>query len=110
VVGKELDSNTLRVIQGEQHPALFRQTISADQLHWIGPGPSVGAADITARIRYRQAEQACEITRLDDARIEVEFAERQRAVTPGQYLVLYQGQRCLGGGVICADTESQETE
>lgn len=100
VADKELDGNVLRVVQGEDHPALFRQAVSADQLHWIGPPPAVGERGLTARIRHRQAEQACELVSRDAQRIEVRFAEAQRAVTPGQYLVLYQGARCLGGGVI----------
>jgi len=103
VVGKERASNTLRVVQGEDHPALFRQEAHADQLNWIGEPPAVGASDITARIRYRQPEQACTITRLDADGLRVRFERPQRAVTPGQYLVLYQQGRCLGGGVITDD-------
>jgi tRNA-uridine 2-sulfurtransferase len=108
VVAKELDSNTLRAVQGDDHPALFRQRVSADQLHWIGPAPESCSTDITARIRYRQVAQACEILEIDADRLQVRFSEPQRAVTPGQYLVLYQGQRCLGGGVICTERKAQE--
>ncbi len=100
VVGKDLEHNRLIVAQGKQHPALFRSSLSADETHWIaGQAPDV-PLDCDARIRYRQAVQPCRILSLADERIEVEFRRPQRAVTPGQAVVFYAGDECLGGGTI----------
>ncbi|MBX2848636.1 MAG: tRNA 2-thiouridine(34) synthase MnmA [Acidiferrobacterales bacterium] len=100
VAGKDMTNNELLVVQGHDHPAMFTQTVSASETHWIsGLSLSLGAK-ITAKTRYRQQDQACEITKLDTDQIEIRFDEPQRAVTPGQALVFYDGRLCLGGATI----------
>ncbi len=100
VVGKDLAANTLLVAQGHDHPLLFRDTLTAAQVHWIAERPARLPFVCQAKTRYRQADQACTLTALDGDRVEVRFARPQRAVTPGQSVVFYQGDECLGGGII----------
>lgn len=101
VIDKDLDANRLVVAQGEHHPRLFSGSLEADSLRWFGLRPADGTR-CNAKIRYRQADQACGLEWIDDARLRVVFDEPQRAVTPGQYVVFYDGDECLGGGVIVA--------
>jgi tRNA-specific 2-thiouridylase len=101
VVGKELASNTLVVDQGDS-PLLLSRTLVARTPSWIGNAPS-GLADgirCSARIRYRQRDQACRVIQTFDDGLMVDFDEPQRAAAPGQFVVFYQGDRCLGGAVI----------
>ena len=98
VVAKDLAGNRLVVAQGHDHPALLSRALTAEALHWIGHAPADGAA-CTVKIRYRQADQACTL-HWRGGLLHVEFAAPQRAVTPGQYAVFYDGDECLGGGVI----------
>ncbi|MEW5756515.1 MAG: tRNA 2-thiouridine(34) synthase MnmA [Pseudomonadota bacterium] len=100
VVGKDLASNTLIVAQGHDHPWLFSTTLEAGQLHWVCGTPPALPLRCTAKTRYRQAEQAAVITRIVDGIAYVEFEQPQRAVTPGQSVVFYRGDECLGGGII----------
>lgn len=100
VVEKNLDDNILIVAQGHNHPRLFRDELNADQLHWIAEAPQQLPYRCMAKTRYRQADQACTITQLDGEHCTVRFDEPQRAITPGQSVVFYQGDECLGGGVI----------
>ena len=100
VVGKNLDENILIVAQGHNHPLLFRDELSADQLNWIAETPQQFPFRCMAKTRYRQSDQACTITQLDGDQCHVHFDEPQRAITPGQSVVFYQGDECLGGGVI----------
>ena len=100
VVGKNLDENTLVVAQGHNHPLLFRDELSADQLNWIAETPQHFPFRCMAKTRYRQSDQACTITQLDGDQCHVHFDEPQRAITPGQSVVFYQADECLGGGVI----------
>jgi len=100
VVAKDLERNVLIAGQGHDHPLLFSRSLTATQLSWVdGNGPD-GPLQCKAKTRYRQADQACQITHLDSERCEVTFDEPQRAVTPGQSVVFYQDDICLGGGVI----------
>ena len=99
VVDKDLARNLLIVAQGGEHPALMSRALVCSQLHWIARPPQPGEK-LTAKIRYRQADQACVLLPLADAQAEVRFESPQRAVTPGQYVVFYVDDRCLGGGVI----------
>lgn len=99
VVGKDLERNVLIAAQGSDHPLLFTDSLSAEQLHWINGEPSEGEFNCAAKTRYRQPDQECTIKILGDT-CRVEFKQPQRAVTPGQSVVFYCGERCLGGGII----------
>ncbi|MFP4251202.1 MAG: tRNA 2-thiouridine(34) synthase MnmA [Guyparkeria sp.] len=97
VAGKDLASNTLLVVQGKNHPALFADRLEAEQVHWIEPPPA--DRPLTAKIRYRQPDQAVRIEQ-DGDRLFATFEAPQRAITPGQSIVFYDGAICLGGAVI----------
>ena len=99
VVEKNLASNTLVVAQGNQHPTLFRSRLLASEVIWVSGAPPALPFSCHAKIRYRQADQACLISAQDE-HILVSFEAPQRAVTPGQSVVFYEGDVCLGGGVI----------
>lgn len=99
VVAKDLERNVLLVAQGNNHPALFSSTLRAGQLCWIaGEAPTLPLR-CTAKVRYRQEDQACTVTAGEDG-CRVAFDAPQRAVTPGQSVVFYSAERCLGGGII----------
>lgn len=99
VAGKDLDNNILVAVQGVDNPLLFAQTLQTGPANWInGKAPAVPFR-CEAKIRYRQKDQPC--TLIDNGEgLLVEFDEPQRAVTPGQYLVIYSGEYCLGGAII----------
>ncbi len=101
VVGKDLDSNTLIVAQGE-HDLLFSDWLVATDTSWIGAAPAGFAKGLRchAKVRYRQGDQPCVVEALDGDRIEVRFDARQKAVAPGQFVVFYNENQCLGGSVI----------
>ncbi len=96
VVGKDPARNVVFVERGANHPALFSQTLCARDLTWVAEPPPVYPYRCTAKIRYRQADTACTL----HASGEISFDAPQRAVTPGQSIVFYQEDLCLGGGVI----------
>ena len=100
VAGKDMEKNVLYVVQGHEHPALFRSSLVAEQLSWVSRRAPHTHWVYTAKPRYRTAEQACEIERIDAGSCEINFAEPQWALTPGQSVVLYESRVCLGGGVI----------
>ncbi len=99
VVGKDLARNVLLVAQGENHPALFATALYANQIHWVAGTPPALPLQATAKTRYRQADQPCRVTVVDSG-LQVEFEQPQRAITPGQSVVFYRDDACLGGGVI----------
>jgi tRNA-specific 2-thiouridylase len=99
VAGKDLEGNRLVVVQGHDHPLLLSDTLTAADLHWIGPPPVAGGR-YGAKTRYRQADAACVVEAMDDDRLALRFDAPQWAVTPGQSVVVYDGDVCLGGGVI----------
>ncbi|MCB1844186.1 MAG: tRNA 2-thiouridine(34) synthase MnmA [Halioglobus sp.] len=102
VVGKDLENNRLLVAQGNDHPALFSRALEAEQVYWVsGEAPALPLA-CSAKVRYRQADQACTLSYSRTGGYHVAFDQPQRAVTPGQSVVFYLQQRCLGGGVIAA--------
>ena len=104
VVAKDIDNNILIAAQGHDHPLLFSQRLTAVDIHWIsGQSPEI-PFKCHAKTRYRQSDQPCEIVKSEDSIYQVSFEQRQRAVTPGQFIVFYQGDLCLGGGII--DTTS----
>lgn len=103
VVAKNLVDNTLIVAQGKDHPALFAPALIAGQIQWINdPLTDFGSYPLrlTAKIRYRQPDQACTITPLPNDQLRVQFDQPQRAITPGQSVVFYHEDVCLGGAVI----------
>jgi tRNA-uridine 2-sulfurtransferase len=100
VADKDLERNVLRVVQGSNHPALLQQDLSAIDATWIAGRPPAERFACTAKVRYRQHDQPCQVAVLADGRCEVRFATLQRAITPGQYVVFYQQDACLGGAVI----------
>lgn len=100
VAGKDLARNALLVVQGGNHPALFSTGLVAGQLSWITAAPAATPLRCSAKVRYRQPDQPCTIERLDRGRAWVAFDDPQRAVTPGQSVVFYQNDVCLGGGII----------
>ncbi len=101
VVRKDLDTNTMWVSQDANHPELLSSGLTTAAAHWIGPAPT-SAFDCSAQIRYRQKPQACTVERLPDSRLQVRFSTPQRAVAPGQYIVFYAEDYCLGGAEITA--------
>ena len=100
VARKDMDSNTLWVVQGHDHSWLMTDQLVAQNSTWIsGASPSVGTR-LAAKTRYRQGDAACVVSAVAADRFELVFSEPQWAVTPGQSAVLYQGEVSLGGGVI----------
>ena len=100
VAAKDLPANRLTVVQGHDHPLLRRSRLAAADASWIAGEPPAPEGDLAAKTRYRQADSACHMPSAGDERFELEFAEPQWAVTPGQSAVVYRGDLCLGGGVI----------
>lgn len=99
VVEKQIKTNTLIVAQGEHHPALFAKGLLATDVHWIS-GKAPKKLNLKAKIRYRTPDQSCTLVSRGKNSYTVYFTKPQRAVTPGQFVVFYSGQDCLGGGVI----------
>ena len=99
VAGKDLARNALLVVQGNAHPALYSDTLETGELFWIAGAPPRLPLRCTARVRYRQPDQPCLVEPCGRG-MRVRFDAPQRAVTPGQSVVLYRGDECLGGGVI----------
>lgn len=100
VAGKKLQANELVVVQGHDHPAMMTQTVTAIGADWVSGKPLECGDKVTAKTRYRQRDQPCQVISVDKKQIVVEFSEPQRAVTPGQALVFYQERVCLGGATI----------
>ncbi len=100
VAGKDLEKNVLIVVQGHDHPLLFSSDLHATDLAWVsGTAPDAGRA-YGAKTRYRQADASCRVAFRNSTGLEVQFDTAQWALTPGQSVVLYEGETCLGGGVI----------
>jgi len=96
---KDIASNTLYVVQGHDHPWLLSHELSATDASWIAGSPPGGTA-YAAKTRYRQADAPCVLTCTEGASFDLRFSDPQWAVTPGQSAVLYDGDVCLGGGII----------
>ncbi len=99
VARKDMASNTLWVVQGHDHPWLLSRSLQADSASWVA-GTAPADAHFAAKTRYRQADAPCALRSQDGTHFELNFAQAQWAVTPGQSAVLYDGEVCLGGGVI----------
>jgi tRNA-specific 2-thiouridylase len=99
VARKEIADNVLRVVQGHDHPWLLSRTLEAGDASWVAGAPPADGP-LAAKTRYRQADAACAFAGRPGGRFALGFAEAQWAVTPGQSAVLYDGEVCLGGGVI----------
>jgi tRNA-specific 2-thiouridylase len=99
VARKELATNTLVVVQGHDHPLLLSTSLRAADASWLA-GHAPSQKSLTGKTRYRQPDAPCTLSRVLDGEIEVDFASPQWAVTPGQSVVLYEGEACLGGAVI----------
>ncbi len=109
VAYKDIAGNRLVVVQGHDHPALFRDRLVGADFHWIAGGPPARRFTAQARIRHRQPLQPCRVEVAGAGRVRVCFQSPQRAVAAGQYVVLYNGRECLGGGVIETDVEPSGT-
>lgn len=99
VAKKDVDNNTLYVVQGHDHPWLLSPTLSTDQISWIA-GHAPDTSTLSAKTRYRQADVPCTFHSDSDTTFSLAFDTPQWAVTPGQSAVLYDGDICLGGGII----------
>ena len=99
VARKDIERNTLWVVQGHDHPWLLSNTLVAGDAIWCAGSPPAPGA-YAAKTRYRQADAPCELALEPDGAFQLRFGQPQWAVTPGQSAVLYDGEVCLGGGVI----------
>jgi tRNA-specific 2-thiouridylase len=108
VVGKDVARNILYVEQGEHHPALYSETLIAGQPHWIGGAAPALPCRLRAKTRHRQPDQDCLVARQGE-NLRVTFDQPQRAVTPGQAVVFYDGEECLGSAVITAAVAPSRT-
>jgi len=110
VAGKESARNALVAVQGHDHPLLYRRDVGAIAMHWIAGRAPVLPCRLAAKTRYRMADAACVVDAKDGDAIRADFDVPQWAPTPGQYLVLYDGDVCLGGGVIDASLAAGSRE
>jgi tRNA-specific 2-thiouridylase len=99
VLGKDMARNVLLVGQGNEHPLLFSHALLVSEMFWVNPFDLSSPRQLTAKVRYRQSDQACTLEQTSNGYRAV-FAQPQRAVTPGQSVVFYADEVCLGGGVI----------
>jgi len=102
---KNIETNQLIVVQGKDHPLLYQSSLTASNLHWVSGQPPSIPYECKAKTRYRQADQECTITQIkqncnNKIQCVVEFKKPQFAITPGQSVVFYQDEICLGGGTI----------
>jgi tRNA-uridine 2-sulfurtransferase len=99
VVGKDTSRNVVYVEQGQDHPALYQSTVIGTETSWISH-PPITPFSCCAKIRYRQADQKCLITKIENGTVFVSFDQPQRAITPRQSIVFYKNNVCLGGAFI----------
>jgi tRNA-specific 2-thiouridylase len=99
VAKKNIEANTLLAVQGHDHPLLLSDSLIANNLHIIGNDYPIKKV-IGAKTRYRQPDAACQIDEINDGTLKTHFGQKQWAITPGQYVVFYESNVCLGGGII----------
>ena len=99
MAAKDGERNALIVVQGHDHPLLSSSALTTGAWHWLS-SPRREAFRCSVKVRYRQADQPALLEPRPDGSARVVFEQPQRAVTPGQYAVAYEGERCLGGAVI----------
>jgi tRNA-specific 2-thiouridylase len=109
VAGKDSARNALIIVQGHTHPRLYSRELTTQAAHWLG-APGEFPLRCTVRVRHRQREQGAQCDRAADGALRIVFDEPQWAVTPGQYAVIYSGERCLGGAVIATATHPPARE
>lgn len=100
VIGKNMERNVLFVGQGFHHEMLYSNSIITDNVSWIREEAIPDNFECTAKFRYRQSDNKVTVQRLNDTEAKVIFHEPVRAITPGQAVVFYQEEECLGGGTI----------
>jgi tRNA-specific 2-thiouridylase len=100
VAEKRMETNELVIVQGHDHPLLMQRSLEALEASWIAGAPPAAPSAHTAKTRYRQADAPCTLSRVADSQIRVDFDAPQWAVTPGQSVVLYDAEVCLGGAII----------
>ncbi|GIP31433.1 tRNA 2-thiouridine(34) synthase MnmA [Paenibacillus sp. J2TS4] len=100
VVDKDLTNNILYVVQGDAHPRMYSTALTATDVNWIEGDLPAEPIRCTGKLRYRQQDQAVTVTMSSDSTCRVEFDQPQKAITPGQAVVFYDGEQCLGGGII----------
>ena len=99
IADKDISNNELIVVQGHMHPALYHKKLIASNVHWIS-GTDPTKIELKAKIRYRGKEKTCNIKKLDNDMVLVSFKEPRFAISPGQSVVFYQNNICLGGALI----------
>ncbi|MED5554037.1 MAG: aminomethyltransferase beta-barrel domain-containing protein, partial [Candidatus Neomarinimicrobiota bacterium] len=99
VSDKIISENRLTVVQGHEHPALYHSFLTASNINWISGSPPTNDNNMTAKIRYRSKDTPCIITKQSN-NILVKFTTPQFAVAPGQSIVFYNNDICIGGGII----------
>ena len=100
VVGKDPKRNVVYIEQGTDHPALYTDTLTANEISWVSGKPPSTPFHCSAKVRYRNPDQECIIEKIEGDQLFVSFLQPQRAVTPRQSIVFYQGSTCLGGAMI----------
>jgi tRNA-uridine 2-sulfurtransferase len=108
VARKDMATNTLWAVQGHDHPWLLSTELMAQDCSWVA-GSAAEPGALAAKTRYRQADAACQLVSASNSECELVFDHAQWAVTPGQSAVLYDGEVCLGGGVIAASNVRYES-
>ncbi len=109
VLHKDMQENVLYAGQDHDHPWLLATCLRASQLSWISGHPPTAGSRLHAQVRYRQQAQACVVTEVSEGCLGLEFDQPQRAITPGQSVVLYHDTVCLGGGIIDASNAPPDT-
>lgn len=100
VINKDIPQNKLIVAQGHDHPQLYSHELHCEQLHWVNDEAPKSHLTLTAKIRYRHQDEACQLHLNEHGQFQVKFNEAQWAITPGQSVVFYHNEVCLGGGII----------